>query len=122
MPTYQVPFRVCCTLIAPDSLAAANAIFFNHGQCCCAGSRLFVEQSAYDEVVDGLKKAANNIKLGRGLDLTTQMGPLYALDCRASDDTRVSKEQHQKVLGLVESGKKQGTIGFNLSLIDRCED
>jgi len=75
---------------------AASAIFFNHGQCCCAGSRLFVEQSVYDQVVDGISKEAKKIKLGRGLDDTTQMGPL------------VSKEQHKKVLGLVESGKKQG--------------
>jgi len=75
---------------------AASAIFFNHGQCCCAGSRLFVEQKVYDQVVAGLTKAANSIKLGRGLDDTTQMGPM------------VSKEQHVKVLNYVESGKKQG--------------
>jgi len=75
---------------------SASAIFFNHGQCCCAGSRLFVEQSVFDQVVDGISKEAQKIKLGRGLDDTTQMGPL------------VSSEQHKKVLGLVEDGKKQG--------------
>jgi len=77
---------------------AASAIFFNHGQCCCAGSRLFIEQKVYDQVVEGISKAANAIKLGKGLDDTTQMGPM------------VSKEQHQKVLGFVESGKKQGAV------------
>ena len=45
---------------------AANAIFFNHGQCCVAGSRLFVQQSRFDEVVDGVAEIAKSIKLGAG--------------------------------------------------------
>src|SRR5207244_5842472 len=53
---------------------AANAIFFNHGQCCCAGSRLYVEQSVFDEVVEGVADQAKQIKLGPGLDPATQMG------------------------------------------------
>jgi len=75
---------------------AAGAIFFNHGQCCCAGSRLFVEDKIYDRVVAGVSEAARNIKVGRGLDSDTNMGPL------------VSSEQHQKVLGFINSGKKEG--------------
>ena len=46
---------------------AANAIFFNHGQCCVAGSRLFVHQSRFDEVVDGVAEIAKSIKLGSGM-------------------------------------------------------
>jgi phenylacetaldehyde dehydrogenase len=55
---------------------AANAIFFNHGQCCCAGSRLMVEKPIFDKVVDGIAERAKKIKLGTGLANDTQMGPL----------------------------------------------
>ena len=75
---------------------AANAIFFNHGQCCVAGSRLFVQESRFDEVVDGVAEIAKSIKLGSGLDPTTQMGPL------------VSEEQFQRVSGFLESGRTDG--------------
>src|SRR5208337_1602115 len=37
---------------------AASAIFFNHGQCCCAGSRLYVEKQVFDKVVDGIAQSA----------------------------------------------------------------
>src|SRR5215470_8106586 len=80
-----------------DAVAgAANAIFFNHGQCCVAGSRLFVQESRYDEVVDGVSEIAKSIKVGSGLDPTTQMGPL------------VSEEQFRRVTGYLESGKNDG--------------
>jgi phenylacetaldehyde dehydrogenase len=75
---------------------AANAIFFNHGQCCVAGSRLFVHQSRYDEVVDGVSEIAKSIKLGSGMDPSTQMGPL------------VSAEQLSRVTGYLESGRADG--------------
>jgi phenylacetaldehyde dehydrogenase len=55
---------------------AANAIFFNHGQCCCAGSRLFVESASFDDVVNGVVEYAKGIKVGERLDEDTQMGPL----------------------------------------------
>ncbi len=75
---------------------AASAIFFNHGQCCCAGSRLYVEKEIYDEVVAGVSEHASKIKLGHGLDPETQMGPL------------VSDEQLNRVCGYLESGAKEG--------------
>jgi phenylacetaldehyde dehydrogenase len=75
---------------------AANAIFFNHGQCCVAGSRLFVQQGRFEEVVDGVAEIAKSIKLGSGLDEGTQMGPL------------VSDEQLRRVTGYLESGKTDG--------------
>jgi phenylacetaldehyde dehydrogenase len=75
---------------------AANAIFFNHGQCCVAGSRLFVQQSRFDEVVDGVSEIAKSLKIGSGMDPTTQMGPL------------VSAEQLSRVTGFLESGKADG--------------
>ena len=79
---------------------AANAIFFNHGQCCVAGSRLFVQESRFDEVVDGVAEIAKGIKLGSGLDPSTQMGPL------------VSEEQFQRVSGFLESGRTDGATAL----------
>jgi phenylacetaldehyde dehydrogenase len=79
---------------------AANAIFFNHGQCCVAGSRLFVQESRFDEVVDGVAEIAKSIKLGSGLDPSTQMGPL------------VSEEQFQRVSGFLESGRTDGATAL----------
>jgi len=79
---------------------AANAIFFNHGQCCVAGSRLFVQESRFDEVVDGVAEIAKSIKLGSGLDPTTQMGPL------------VSSEQFERVTGFLESGRIDGATAL----------
>ncbi|MEB2286008.1 MAG: betaine-aldehyde dehydrogenase [Polyangiaceae bacterium UTPRO1] len=75
-------------------VGAANAIFFNHGQTCCAGSRLFIEQKAYDKVVPKLVEYSEKIKLGPGMDLATEMGPL------------ISPEQYERVTGFLDSGKK----------------
>ncbi|HWX26010.1 MAG TPA: aldehyde dehydrogenase family protein [Steroidobacteraceae bacterium] len=75
---------------------AANAIFFNHGQCCCAGSRLYVHERLFDKVVAGVSDQAKAIKLGSGLDSSTQMGPM------------VSEIQRDRVCSYLESGKKQG--------------
>src|SRR5271165_4931577 len=75
---------------------AASAIFFNHGQCCCAGSRLYVDRSIFDKVVDGVAAQAKAIKLGPGLDPATQMGPM------------VSETQRNRVCGYLEAGKKEG--------------
>ena len=75
---------------------AANAIFFNHGQCCCAGSRLMVERDVFDEVVDGVAEHAKKIKLGPGLDPDTEMGPL------------VSEEQLTRVTSYMHQGKQEG--------------
>jgi phenylacetaldehyde dehydrogenase len=75
---------------------AANAIFFNHGQCCCAGSRLMVERDIFDEVVKGVAAHAWKIKLGPGLEAETEMGPL------------VSSEQLSRVTNYMHQGKKAG--------------
>jgi len=75
---------------------AASAIFFNHGQCCCAGSRLYVEKSIFDRVVEGVADHARKIKVGSGLEPDTQMGPL------------VSEEQLNRVCGYLEAGFSEG--------------
>ena len=74
----------------------AGAIFYNQGQCCTAGSRLFAHKSIYDKVVEGVVAEAGKIKIGHGLDPSVNLGPL------------VSKEQHDKVKGFLESGRKEG--------------
>src|SRR5271155_1503954 len=51
---------------------SASAIFFNHGQCCCAGSRLYVEKPIFDRVVEGVAEQAKKIRVGPGLDPDTQ--------------------------------------------------
>ena len=75
---------------------AANAIFFNHGQCCVAGSRLYVERDRFDEVVEGVAEIAKGIKVGDGFSADTQMGPL------------VSDEQLRRVSGYLDSGRADG--------------
>jgi phenylacetaldehyde dehydrogenase len=75
---------------------SASAIFFNHGQCCCAGSRLFVERPAFDQVVEGVAEQAKKIKVGSGLEPDTSMGPL------------VSDEQLRRVCNYLEIGMSEG--------------
>jgi len=76
---------------------AANAIFFNQGQCRSAGSRLFVQETIYDEVIEGVVEQARQIKLGPGLDPSTDMGPL------------VSEQQHRRVSEYLNVGEQEGT-------------
>jgi phenylacetaldehyde dehydrogenase len=58
---------------------AANAIFFNAGQVCVAGSRLYVQRGVFDQVVEGVAEVAKSITLGHGMDQDAQMGPLVSL-------------------------------------------
>lgn len=74
----------------------ANAIFFNAGQVCIAGSRLYVHRSIHDQVVEGVADYAKGLVLGHGLQQTTQMGPL------------VSKKQAERVAAYVADAKAAG--------------
>jgi len=75
---------------------SALAIFFNQGQVCCAGSRLYVEKKEFDRVIGGLSDAAAKMNIAPGMDPKCEMGPL------------VSDEQLERVTGFVERGKKAG--------------
>jgi phenylacetaldehyde dehydrogenase len=75
---------------------AANAIFFNQGQVCCAGSRLYVEDKQFDKVVDGVSQIASKIRVGPGMEPTSDLGPL------------VSEEQLNRVCSYLESGFSEG--------------
>ena len=72
------------------------ALFFNQGQCCCAGSRLFVEDKCYDEFVEKSVSRAKARKVGDPFDGTTEQGP------------QVDQAQFEKVLGYIDAGKREG--------------
>ncbi len=75
---------------------AITGIFFNQGQVCCAGSRLFLEKSIHDEFMSKLLDRVGKMRQGSGLDETTHIGP------------QVSKEQQERVLSYVDIAKKEG--------------
>jgi phenylacetaldehyde dehydrogenase len=80
-----------------SAIAGATAgIFFNHGQCCNAGSRLFVQEKIFDKVAAGIAANAEKIRLGVGMDPDTEMGPL------------VSSVQHGRVNGYLKAGLEEG--------------
>jgi acyl-CoA reductase-like NAD-dependent aldehyde dehydrogenase len=89
-------------IILPDAdIEAAvkgsyQALYFNSGQACNAGSRLFVPAERFDEVMSGLAAQAEKARLGPGLDPASQLGPV------------VSAEQRERVLGYIESGRAEG--------------
>jgi aldehyde dehydrogenase (NAD+) len=72
------------------------ALFFNQGQCCCAGSRLFVESKVYDEFVDRSVARAKRRTVGDPFDASTEQGP------------QVDQAQFDKVMGYIDAGKQEG--------------
>lgn len=73
-----------------------DGLFFNQGQCCCAGSRLFVQEKIHDRFVEQLVKKAELRKLGDPFDETTEQGP------------QVDQDQYDKVLKYIDKGKSEG--------------
>jgi aldehyde dehydrogenase (NAD+) len=71
-------------------------LYFNQGQCCCAGSRLFVEERVHDELIDRMKEKNQDRKVGDPFDPETQQGP------------QVDEAQFDKILRYIEYGKKEG--------------
>jgi phenylacetaldehyde dehydrogenase len=74
----------------------ANAIFFNSGQVCTAGSRVYVHEKVFDRVMERVAAIADSMKLGPGLDPSTQIGPL------------VSARQLDRVMGYIDAGHAEG--------------
>jgi phenylacetaldehyde dehydrogenase len=75
---------------------SAASIFYNQGEACIAGSRLYVQKDIFDEVLSGMEAEAAKITLGSGLEPETTMGPL------------ISEEQRDRVLGYVKAGLADG--------------
>jgi phenylacetaldehyde dehydrogenase len=71
-------------------------IFSNAGQVCAAGSRLFIHEKVADQVLEGIAKIADSLRVGPSLSPDTQIGPI------------VSESQLDRVLGYIESGKAEG--------------
>ncbi|XP_058453515.1 aldehyde dehydrogenase, mitochondrial [Malaya genurostris] len=71
-------------------------LFFNMGQCCCAGSRTFIEDKIYDEFVERSAERAKKRTVGNPFDLTTEHGP------------QIDKTQFNKIITMIETGKKEG--------------
>ncbi|MGR9856878.1 aldehyde dehydrogenase family protein, partial [Escherichia coli] len=82
--------------VAAVAPGTAGAIFFNSGQVCVAGSRLFAHKSIFDQVLEGMAATAPFWAPRPALDPAAHMGPL------------VSKEQHDRVMGYIEAGKRDG--------------
>jgi len=75
---------------------SSSGLFFNMGQCCTAGSRLFVQENIYDEFVAKSVEAAKKIQVGDPFDASTSQGP------------QIDNDQFDKILSLIESGKQEG--------------
>ncbi|KUO11912.1 aldehyde dehydrogenase family protein [Streptomyces sp. DSM 15324] len=73
-----------------------NGIFFNQGQVCCAGSRLLVQESVQEELLDSLKRRLSTLRLGDPLDKNTDIGAIN------------SEEQLARITSLVERGEAEG--------------
>ncbi|KAI1644138.1 aldehyde dehydrogenase [Daldinia loculata] len=71
-------------------------IYYNHGQCCCAGSRVYVQEGIYDKFIAAFKKRAEENSVGDPFDEGTFQGP------------QVSKLQYDRIMGYIEEGKKGG--------------
>ncbi|MGR3309707.1 MAG: aldehyde dehydrogenase family protein [Candidatus Brocadiales bacterium] len=75
---------------------AMMGIFFNQGEVCCAGSRLFIQKSVHDKFLESFTNFTSKLRVGNPLAPKTQMG------------AQVSKEQFDKILGYIETGKNEG--------------
>ena len=87
-------------------------ILFNQGQVCCAGSRIFVEESFYEKFIEAAVKKFSTIKVGDPLDPNTQMG------------SQINKKQAEQILNYVEIGKKEGAkvaIGGKAYTANGCD-
>lgn len=71
-------------------------IYFNHGQCCCAGTRIFVQEGIYDKFLEAFKKRSQQNKVGDPFAADTFQGP------------QVSKLQYDRIMGYIKAGKEEG--------------
>jgi len=78
------------------SVGAAMGIFFHQGQVCTASSRLYVHRSLFDQVVQGVARFAEGMKIGSGFDAASQLGPV------------VSRRHFERVMGFIDGARQQG--------------
>src|SRR5262245_38563281 len=99
--TFELGGKSPNVVFADADLDAAVAgaefgLFFNQGQCCCAGSRLFVEQAVHDKFVDKMLASAKARRLGDPFDPNTTQGP------------QVDSDQFNKIMSYIDKGKSEG--------------
>ncbi|MFZ4732761.1 MAG: aldehyde dehydrogenase family protein [Pirellulales bacterium] len=99
--TFELGGKSPNIVFADADLAAAAAgahvgIYLNQGQCCCAGSRLFVEDKIHGEFVERVVAQSKQRKVGDPFDPATEQGP------------QVDKAQFDKIMGYIEAGKREG--------------
>jgi len=90
--------------------AVAGGIFFNSGQVCAAGSRLYVHASIYDNMLKALAGAAQSLKVGPGVDPTSQIGPLVSAKQQAAVLAMIEEGTHGA--DLITGGKRVGDTGY----------
>jgi acyl-CoA reductase-like NAD-dependent aldehyde dehydrogenase len=90
--------------------AAVRAVFYNQGEICTAGSRLLVDKSIHDRVVEGVVAGSKALKVGDPLDASTQMGPLITADHMALVEKYIAKGSSEGAKRL--SGAKRSDAGF----------
>ncbi len=88
----------------------ANAIFFNGGQVCIAGSRAYVHSSIYDQVLEGLVAQASGLQLGHGLNPATHMGPMVSLKQAKQVEGYVTRAKAAGA-SIVTGGERLGSYG-----------
>lgn len=99
--TFELGGKSPNVILADADLDAAAAgtnfgLFFNQGQCCCAGSRVFVDERVHDEFVDKLQRLASQRRLGNPLSLETEQGP------------QVDQAQFEKIMSYIDKGNAEG--------------
>merc|ERR1711997_1186560 len=87
-----------------------QGLFFNQGQCCCAGSRVLVEESIYDEFVKRSTERAKNRKVGNPFEASTEQGP------------QVDKDQYDKILWYIKNGQNKGQACYVVEVEVREKD
>ncbi|KAI1783727.1 aldehyde dehydrogenase [Ganoderma leucocontextum] len=80
---------------------AAFGIYYNHGQCCCAGSRIFVQEKIYDDFLKRFTEHTKTLKVGDPFSPETFQGP------------QINQQQYDRIMGFIDSGKTEGaTVHF----------
>ena len=79
---------------------AHKGIFFNHGQCCCAGSRVYVQEGVYDKFLEAFKAYTAQTKVGDPFEEDTFQGP------------QVSQVQYDRIMGYIKAGKEEGATCY----------
>ena len=92
-------------------IGASEAIFSNSGQVCVAGSRLFIQKTKYEEILEGILKKATSLKLGSGFDPETEMGPLISENHRVYVDNLV-RASISEGAEVICGGEKVSGMGY----------